>query len=126
MNVIQFRNLGQRPSFRFGNATPPAQNQPTPEQIQAWKDKVMNSPIIDPYIKSTLSIYENPFPIPMLARSDSPSSSDQMRQQEEALKAAGLINHTRIGSILALQAPTLESLAKLTEIPFIISTEASR
>ena len=69
---------------------------------------------------------DNAFPIPMLARLRSASSSEEMRQQEIALTESGVRQLSRIGNIIGLQALTLESLAKLTEIPFIISTEASR
>jgi hypothetical protein len=131
MSSIQFNVLGRKPFVRFGNnpegpQSQPAQAQPTPEQIQVWKDKVMNSPKIDWYIKSTLSVYDNPFPIPMLAELTSPNSSEAMRQQEIALTESGVRQLSRIGNIIGLQALTLESLAKLTEIPFLIRTEASR
>jgi hypothetical protein len=125
MNVMHFKAFGNNPGVRFGNQSQ-AKSQPTAEQIQIWTDQVMNSPKIDGYIKTTLSMYPNPFPVPMLARLQSANSSEEMRQQEAVLKEAGLIKTSRIGTILALQAPTLESLAKLTEIPFILRTEASR
>jgi hypothetical protein len=62
----------------------------------------------------------------MLAELTSPNSSEAMRQQEIALTESGVRQLSRIGNIIGLQALTLESLAKLTEIPFLIRTEASR